>query len=152
MADFQNCSIILHAQSGCCEKPPTPLFLNGPKSDMARYQYGSGARYQHWRSQKQGKISASRHIYVYAVELKLVQDLGVHLLKIGFKLYAQTGPGFSLFSHMYRIFWVYLKTQIVSICAKIVFSQNCRDVKHEVFEKIIAFVCLSFSCRCKRQN
>ena len=35
-----------------------------------------------------------------------------------------------------------LKTQIVSICAKIVFSQNCRDVKNEVFEKKIA--CLAF--------
>ena len=33
------------------------------------------------------------------------------------------------------------KTQIVSICAKIVFSHNCRDVKNEVFEnKIASFV------------
>ena len=36
------------------------------------------------------------------------------------------------------------KTQIVSMCAKIVLSQNCRDVKNEVFEKNIAFLVLFF--------
>ena len=34
----------------------------------------------------------------------------------------------------------------MSICAKIVFSQNCRDVKNEVFEKILYFLFLSFFC------
>ena len=37
------------------------------------------------------------------------------------------------------------KTQIVSNCAKIVCSQNCRDVKNEVFEKkIILCFCLFY--------
>ena len=36
-------------------------------------------------------------------------------------------------------------TQIVSHCAKIVFSQNCRDVKNEVFDKKIAFFVFLFS-------
>ena len=34
---------------------------------------------------------------------------------------------------------------IVSHCAKIVFSQYCRDVKNEVFEKKIAFFVFVFS-------
>ena len=33
----------------------------------------------------------------------------------------------------------------MSICAKTVFSQNCRDVKNEVFEKKIAFFVFVFS-------
>ena len=33
---------------------------------------------------------------------------------------------------------------MVSICAKIVFSQNCRDVKNEVFAKKIAVLFLAF--------
>ena len=33
---------------------------------------------------------------------------------------------------------------MVPHCAKIVFSQSCRDVKHEVFGKKIAFLFLSF--------
>ena len=33
----------------------------------------------------------------------------------------------------------------MSICAKIVFSQNCRDVKNEVFEEKIAFFVFVFS-------
>ena len=32
----------------------------------------------------------------------------------------------------------------MSICAKIVFSQNCWDVKYEVFENIIAFFVVVF--------
>ena len=33
---------------------------------------------------------------------------------------------------------------MVSICAKIAFSPNCRDVKNEVFEKKIAFLVFFF--------
>ena len=47
------------------------------------------------------------------------------------------------------VFLVFLKPQIVSICAKIVFSQNCRDDKNEGFEKKITFFCF---CCCKRNS
>ena len=43
-------------------------------------------------------------------------------------------------SPFYRVFWACLKTQIVSICAKLAFFFFfCRDVKIEEFEKKIAF-------------
>ena len=42
--------------------------------------------------------------------------------------------------------------QIVSICAKIVFSQNCLDVENEVFEKEIAFFVFVFLCSRKRNR
>ena len=43
------------------------------------------------------------------------------------------------------VFWGrVLKTQIVSICAKIVFSQNCRNVKDEGFRKEMDFLFLFF--------
>ena len=38
----------------------------------------------------------------------------------------------------------------MSICAKIVFSQNRRYVKNEVFDKKLHFLFLSFLCCCKR--
>ena len=43
----------------------------------------------------------------------------------------------------------------MSICAKIVFSQNCGDVKNEVFEKNVFFFFfsfLSFSCWTNRNR
>ena len=46
---------------------------------------------------------------------------------------------FTYFYNFYSVLGACSKTQIVSICAKIVFSQNCRDVKNEVFKKKIAF-------------
>ena len=52
---------------------------------------------------------------------------------------------FSLFfPEFYSVLGVCLKTQIVSVCVKIVFSQNCRDVKSEVFENKISFFVLVF--------
>ena len=43
----------------------------------------------------------------------------------------------------YSVFGVCLKSQIVCRCAKIVLSQNCRDVENEVFEQSMfgAFLC-----------
>ena len=63
------------------------------------------------------------------------------MLKTGPRVVLKTGPSICfhcLPPHFYGVFWVCLKTQIVSICVKIVFSENCRDVKNEVFEKKIA--------------
>ena len=37
-----------------------------------------------------------------------------------------------------------INTNSVNCCAKIVFLQNCRDVKNEVFEKKLHFLFLSF--------
>ena len=45
------------------------------------------------------------------------------------------------------------KKHIVSICAKIVFSQNCRDVKNEVFEKKLHFCfCLVYIAARETEN
>ena len=55
-----------------------------------------------------------------------------------------------MFSPFLECFWLFLKTQIVSHCAKIVVLQNFGDVKNEVFdknevfEKKIAFFVLVF--------
>ena len=59
-------------------------------------------------------------------------------LKTGPSLVLKTGPSFfffTVFPHFYSVLGVFLKTQIVSHCAKIVFLQNLGDVKNEVFEK-----------------
>ena len=46
---------------------------------------------------------------------------------------------------IFIVFWgIFLKAQIVSHCAKIVFLQNFGDVKNEVFEKKIAFFVFVF--------
>ena len=42
------------------------------------------------------------------------------------------------------MFWGCLKSQIVCSGAKIVFLQNCQDVKNEVFEKKLAFSVFAF--------
>ena len=44
---------------------------------------------------------------------------------------------------------MFLKTNSVNFCQNSV-SQNCRDVKNEVFEKKLAFLLLLFLCCCKR--
>ena len=51
---------------------------------------------------------------------------------------------FHCFPYFYRVICVCFKRQIASICATIVFWQNCRDVKNEVFEKKIVFFVLCF--------
>ena len=62
------------------------------------------------------------YIYIYmhicAVELKAGPRFGVSCVKNWSKSSVKTGPSFSLFSNFYRVFWVFLKTQIVSHCAK----------------------------------
>ena len=50
------------------------------------------------------------------------------------------------FPHFYSVLGVFLKTQIVSHCAKIVFLQDFGHVKNEVFEKKIAFFVFVFFC------
>ena len=71
--------------------------------------------------------------------------MGVLKLKTGPSLKLKTGPScFTVFPHFYSVLGVFLKTQIVSHCAKIVFLQNFGDVKNEVFEKKIAFFVFVF--------
>ena len=61
----------------------------------------------------------------------------------------RTGPSFSVFLLFY-LFGHVKKTQIVSMCAKIVFSNTCQDVKNEIFEKKLH--CLPLLCCCKRNR
>ena len=44
----------------------------------------------------------------------------------------------------YSVFWACLKTQIVSHCAKIVFLQNCRDVKMRFSKRKLHFLFFLF--------
>ena len=62
------------------------------------------------------------------------------VLKTGPRVVLKTGPSFSLFP-VFRVFWgMFKKTQIVSACAKIVFSAKLSGMsKKEMFEKKIAF-------------
>ena len=71
------------------------------------------------------------YVYIYrniniAVKLKAGPRFGGFKVKAGPSLKLKTGPSFfcfvSLFSLFYGVFWVCLKTQIVSMCAKIEFS------------------------------
>ena len=66
-------------------------------------------------------------------------------------VFLKLGPRyFPLFPSL-KCFWACLKTQIVSIGAKIAFSQSCRDVKKKVIEKRTAFFVLSSLC-CMKTN
>ena len=90
------------------------------------------------------------YIYIYAVELKTGPRFGVSSVKNWSKSSVKTGPSFFLFTvlpHFYSVFFVFLKTQIVSHCAKIVFLQNFGDVKNEVFEKKLHFLFVFFYVR-----
>ena len=64
----------------------------------------------------------------------------------------KTGPSFSLVSHVCSVLGVFLKMQIVSHCAKIVFLQHFGDVKNQVFEKKIAFFFLCWRNRNRKKK
>ena len=66
--------------------------------------------------------------------------MGFLALKTGPSLVLKTGPSFFTVFPFYSVLGVFLKTQIVSHCAKIVFLQNFGDIKNEVFEKKVAFL------------
>ena len=86
-------------------------------------------------------LTACVYIHIYMLwSSKLVQNLRVFVLKIGPKIVLKLVQNVSLFLPILWCFGGMLKAQIMSIGAKIVFSQNCRDVKNEVFEKKIAFL------------
>ena len=54
----------------------------------------------------------------------MVQDLGVLKLKSGPSLKLKSGPSFfTVFPHVYSVFWAFLETQIVQQCVKIVFCK-----------------------------
>ena len=90
------------------------------------------------------------YIYIYVVELKTGPRFGVSSVKNWSKSSVKNWSKFFVhcFPYFYSVFGVFLKTQIVSHCAKIVFFflQNFGDVKNEVFEKKIAFFVFSFLC------
>ena len=81
------------------------------------------------------------YIYIYAVELKTGPRFGVSSVKNWSKSSVKNWSKFIFhcFPHFYSVFWVFLKTEVVSHCAKIVFLQNFGGVKNEVFEKKITF-------------
>ena len=90
-------------------------------------------------------INSTAYIYIIcAVEFEAGPRFGGFCVKTGPRVVFKTGPSscFTVVPHIYSVLGACLKTQIVSICAKIVFSQNCRDIKNEVFEKKIAFFML----------
>ena len=70
------------------------------------------------------------YIYICCRIKNWSKILGVYKLKIGPSYELKTGPSFyfTVFPKVYRVFGVCLST-LVSICAKIVFSQNRRDVQ-----------------------
>ena len=95
-------------------------------------------------SQRAVRIS----IYIYAVELKAGPRSGVSSVKNWSKSSVKNWSKFffTVFPQFLQCFLGFLKTQIVSHCAKIVFLQNFGDVKKEVFEKKIAFFIFVFLC------
>ena len=90
-----------------------------------------------------GTRVGSSHIYIYAVELKAGPRFWVSSVKNWSKSSVKNWSKFffihCFFPKFIVFFWVFLKTQIVSHCAKIVFLENFGDVKNEVFKKKIAF-------------
>ena len=96
------------------------------------------------------------YIYIFAVKLKIGPRFGVSSVKNWSKSSVKNWSKFFHCFHIFIVFWGYLKTQIVSHCAKIVFLQNFGDVKNEVFEKKIAFfvffVCWRNRNRKKKQK
>ena len=79
-------------------------------------------------------------------KVKTGPRFGGFKVKTGPSLKLKAGPSFffNVFPHFYSVFWVFLKTQIVQHCVKIVFLQNLGDVRNEVFEKKIAFFVFPF--------
>ena len=88
------------------------------------------------------------YIYIYIVELKTGPRFGVSSVKIGPSLVLKTGPRFFalFFPHFYSVFWVFLKTQTVSHCAKIVFLKNLGMSKMRFLKRKLHFLFLSFLC------
>ena len=86
------------------------------------------------------------YIYTHAVELKTGPRFEVSSVKNWSKPSVKSWSKFffTVFPHFYSVFWLFLKTQIVSHCAKILLLQNFGDVKNEVFEKKIAFFVFLF--------
>ena len=94
-------------------------------------------------------LSLYLSIYIYAVKLKTGPRFGGFKVKNWSKFKVKNWSKFFFFHwfpHFYSVFWVFLITQIVSHCAKIVFLQNFGDVKNEVFEKKIACFVFVFLC------
>ena len=86
------------------------------------------------------------NIHIFAVELKTGPRFGVSSVKNWSKSSVKNWSKFLFhcFPPFCSVLGVFLKTQIVSHCAKIVFLQNFGDVKNEVFEKKIAFFVFPF--------
>ena len=64
------------------------------------------------------------HVYIQAVELKLVQDLEIFVLETGPRVVLKTGPRFLLFSHFYSVLRACLiNTNGVSLCRNSVFAK-----------------------------
>ena len=90
----------------------------------------------------------SLYIYIYIGIVKLITGprLGALKFKTGPSSKLKTDP--SLFSNVFPIlnsvFWVCSKTQIVSLCAQIVFSQNCLDVKVRFSNRKLHFLFLFY--------
>ena len=90
-------------------------------------------------------INICVYIYIHAVELKAGPRSGVSSVKNWSKSSVKNWSKFFFtVPHFYSVLGVFLKTQIVSHCAKIVFLQNFWDVKNEVFEKKVAFFVFFF--------
>ena len=84
------------------------------------------------------------YIYIYAVESKTGPRFGVSSVKSWSKSSVKNwSKFFTAFPIFIVLFGVFLKTQIVSHCAKIVVLQNFGDVKND-FEKKIAFFVFVF--------
>ena len=91
------------------------------------------------------------YIYIYAVELKLVQDLGVFVLNWPKTCVKNWSQFFSLCFSIFIVFWGMFKHSVNF--AKKVFSLNCRDVKNEVFERKLHFCyCLFMLLQEKRKK
>ena len=82
-------------------------------------------------------LPPSLSIYIYAVELRTGPRFGVLCVKNWSKSCVKN------WSKFFSVFLI-LHTQIVSICAKIVFLQNCRDVKNEAFKNEFAIFVFVF--------
>ena len=97
-------------------------------------------------------VHACMHIYIYVVELKLVQDLPFYKLKTGPSYKLKIGPSFfCCFPQFYSVLGIFRNTNSVAVCQNSVFAKFW-VIKNEVFEKKIAFFLCWRNRKRKKRN
>ena len=132
---FQNCVLTLHLEN-------IPLLLPVFGDWLCSFGVVWGVNVDHLLTQKRGKcgplIDPTAYVHIYIYRVKIGPRLGGFCVKAWSKSCVKNwSKFFYCFPPFYSVFGSCCTNSVN--CAKIAFSQNCRDVKNEVFEKKLHF-------------